>query len=80
MNANNEKIVKLYLEALELAPQERAAFLAEACGDDDELRREVESLIEHARTDDSFLAKPLLKLSPTSPVGDINACASRGRR
>ena len=34
--------------ALERAPHERAAFLREACADDEPLRREVESLLAHA--------------------------------
>ncbi|HWQ32269.1 MAG TPA: hypothetical protein VNQ79_05245 [Blastocatellia bacterium] len=40
-----EQIGRLYQAALECEPDARAAFLAEACGADDELRREVESLI-----------------------------------
>jgi hypothetical protein len=32
---------------LERAPERRAAFLCEGCPNDDQLRREVESLLEH---------------------------------
>ena len=39
------RIDQLLQEALDLGSAERAAFLAEACGDDDGLRREVESLL-----------------------------------
>src|SRR5262245_21962816 len=40
-----ERIEKLFQSAIELEPTRRAAFLAEACGDDQVLRREVESLL-----------------------------------
>jgi serine/threonine-protein kinase len=40
-----QQIGQLYHAALEREPKDRAAFLAEACQSDDELRREVESLL-----------------------------------
>ncbi len=40
-----ERINEILLEALEHAPAQRTVFLHRACGDDDELRREVESLL-----------------------------------
>lgn len=44
------QIERLFHSALERALGERAALLAEACAGDEELRREVESLLaEHAR-------------------------------
>ena len=39
------QIEDLYHAALERDPGRRAGFLAEACRDDEELRREVESLL-----------------------------------
>ena len=39
------QIEQLYHAALERAPDQRAAFFARACNGDEELRREVESLI-----------------------------------
>src|SRR5215813_4916213 len=46
------RIEPLYHAARKRPPDERAAFLAEACGGDEDLRREVESLLaEHAATD-----------------------------
>ena len=39
---------RLFDAALEREPHERAAFLDEACADDEALRREVESLLAHA--------------------------------
>ena len=36
---------RLYHTALECEPEERGKFIAEACGDDTELHRELESLL-----------------------------------
>ena len=40
-----QQIERLYHSALEREPDHRDSFLAAACGDDDDLRREVESLL-----------------------------------
>ena len=40
-----QRVERLFQSALELEPVERAAFLARACGDDQALRHEVESLL-----------------------------------
>ncbi len=40
-----KKVIDLFQSALERAPEERAAFLDEACHDDEGMRREVESLL-----------------------------------
>ena len=37
----------VFLQAVEVPPERRSAFLAEACGGDAELRKEVESLLRH---------------------------------
>lgn len=54
-----EKIGQLYTSALEVAPDERAAFLEEACAGDEELRREVESLIAADAQAGDFIAAPV---------------------
>ena len=40
-----ERISTVFNDALEVGPGERTAFLNEACGDDDTLRREVEAML-----------------------------------
>ena len=45
------RIDELFLAAVELPPGERAAWLAEACGDDVELLAEVKSLLVHDSAD-----------------------------
>ena len=37
---------------------DRAAFLADACGDDEALHRDIESLLDDSASNDSFLANP----------------------
>src|SRR5215207_6069669 len=47
--------------ALELPPEERAGYVARACGEDAELRAEVEQLLracEQAERSDRFMAEP----------------------
>jgi serine/threonine protein kinase len=40
-----QQVSRVYQSALERAPASRAAFIADACRDDSDLRREVESLL-----------------------------------
>ena len=52
------KVKKIFQAALDRAPEERSAFVAEACKGDDELRREVESLISSDGRSGAFLDAP----------------------
>ena len=49
--------------ALDTPPEERAAFLDQACGDDEDLRAELESLLEAHRGAEDSLERPV------SPLG-----------
>ena len=40
------KVEQVYQSTMDREPRLRAAFLSEACGSDQELRREVDSLLE----------------------------------
>ena len=51
-------IEKIYYAALERNQSEREAFVADACSGDDELRREVESLLDGTMSTDGFLESP----------------------
>ena len=51
-------ISDLYHRALARAPEERAAFLVEACNGDEALREEVESLLEFEPASARFLERP----------------------
>ena len=50
-----QQVEHLFNAALERDPNQRAAFLAEACAGDEALRREVESLIRYREQAGSFL-------------------------
>jgi len=49
---------QLYHAALERPPEERASFLDEACAGDEELRREVESLLAFDERAEQFIETP----------------------
>src|SRR3974377_1417075 len=63
----------LFHAALERPPEARRAFLDEACGQDTELRRQVEMLVSNDEHAGSFLAKPVL-------AGVTGTRAARGSR
>jgi hypothetical protein len=46
MSSVHQRAKEVFIAALDLSPAERQAFIAGACGDDAELRREAESLLE----------------------------------
>ncbi len=50
-----KKIDELLDQALDLPPDRHSAFLAEVCGDDEELRRELESLLAAHQKAGSFI-------------------------
>jgi serine/threonine protein kinase len=53
---------RLFDAALDRRPDERTAFLREACAGDEELLRAVESLLEHERDAGAFLETPAIDL------------------
>jgi serine/threonine protein kinase/Tol biopolymer transport system component len=53
-----QQVSRLFHEALQRGEANRAAFLDGACGDDQALRREVESLLTHDGDTVAFLAAP----------------------
>jgi serine/threonine-protein kinase len=55
-----QRIEELYHAALERAPDERAAWLAETCADDSDLRREVEELLSYDGAAESFIEENAL--------------------
>src|SRR5262245_9633579 len=57
------RIESLDYAALECDAIERAAFLTEACAGDDELRRELESLLEAHEQAEGFLDAPALEVA-----------------
>ncbi|HVN79592.1 MAG TPA: protein kinase, partial [Terriglobia bacterium] len=58
-----EQIEKLCHAALELEESRRAAYLDQACAGDDELRREVESLLKYDTRGDRFIEQPAVEVA-----------------
>ncbi len=56
------RIEEIYDAALKLEPEERTALLDRTCGQDSELRREVESLLAHQEEAASFMGKPAMDI------------------
>jgi eukaryotic-like serine/threonine-protein kinase len=56
-----QQVERLYHVARESGAEERAAFLAEACAGDEELRHEVESLLAYEDQADDFIESPALE-------------------
>jgi serine/threonine-protein kinase len=50
----HQRVKQIFLDALELADEEREAFLQAACGGDAAMREEVESLLAHHRPEAAF--------------------------
>src|SRR5262249_59623177 len=64
MDANLWKQIKeIYDRALDLSHEERKGFLVEACADDADLRREVESLLAAHEDAGTFLQAPAVEVA-----------------
>ena len=73
-----QKIEALYHAALERDPAARTAFLNGACGHDDELRREVESLLAADPTGQGLLDRPVASLLAESATIELEPGACLG--
>ncbi len=58
-----QQIDNLWKSALAVEPNQRAIFLEEACGGDEALRREVESLLAYDEKAESFIEAPALDVA-----------------
>ena len=61
-----DRIAELVESALELGAAERTSFLNHACGDDPELRAEIESLLKFQAPAQSFIETPAYQVAATS--------------
>ena len=68
-----QQINDLFQSATERAPEERAAFLDEACHGDKGLCREVESLIASYERAEKFIETPAFEVSPELLLDDADA-------
>ena len=81
-----QRVERIYSEVLGRDPSARLALVAEACGSDQELRKEVESLLGEADRCSGFLSSPgfeaalrsIVEPAPALPDALSNALAKRG--
>ena len=64
-----QQVDQLFQAALEREPEERAAFISEACGGDDSLRREVEALLASDGQAGSLIEAPAYVMAAPLIVG-----------
>ena len=57
------RLAELVEHVFELKTEERASFLTDACGDDAELRAEVESLLREEERAGSLMSTPAVEFS-----------------
>ncbi|HXI90157.1 MAG TPA: protein kinase [Blastocatellia bacterium] len=74
-----QKIESLLHDALERAPAERAAFLDQACLGDEDIHREVKSLLASSDQADEFLKSPAFE-DAAQLVGDTRNNSMLGQR
>jgi serine/threonine protein kinase/Tfp pilus assembly protein PilF len=65
-----KQVNDLFQSAVERAPEERAAFLDEACHDDEGLRREVGSLLTSYERSENFIELPAFEVAPELVTND----------
>ena len=68
-----DRLLDLVGEALDLPPDERAAFLAGACQGDATLLAEASSLVEHGQNTGEFLGRPAYALAAGEDLGGLEA-------
>jgi len=69
------RIEELYHSALDRAVNQRSAFLAEACKDDDELRRQLELLLSQSDSSDTALGRPVWEVVARVPETSVGLTA-----
>src|SRR5215207_7687028 len=79
MNKRWQQVERLYHAALERGAEGRAAFLAEACAGDEELRREVESLLAYEDEAENFIESPALEVAAQMMAGGQVAAVAAGQ-
>ncbi len=57
-----KEVERLFNAACELEPARREVFLTEACGGDEALRSEVESLLAHETEPGSLIESPAIEI------------------
>jgi eukaryotic-like serine/threonine-protein kinase len=70
-----QRVEALCQSALERPPRERERFIADACGGDEPLRREVEALLTQTTKAERFLGEPLAVVAAGVLAADLTGRA-----
>jgi eukaryotic-like serine/threonine-protein kinase len=76
LGKNSERVAGIVESALECDPSGRAEFCEKACGDDVDLRKEVESLLGFMEKATEFIEKPAYEIAAetiVAPGGELKA-------
>ncbi|MDP6469051.1 MAG: protein kinase [Pirellulaceae bacterium] len=74
MSPNQIDKEQIFNSAADLADvSQRAAYLDQACGNDAQLRTEIEELLRHDDDAGSFLDQPAVNFSPTIAIGEFDS-------
>ncbi len=76
---HQRRVMELLDATLAEPPESRPAFLERACGDDEKLRRELESLLELEEEAEGFLPEPAVPLDAGSILG-AGSTLEKGKR
>jgi serine/threonine protein kinase len=74
------RVKEIFQGALDLPPGDRKAYVRSAAGGDDDLRREVESLLESADSSEDFLSQVAADYVPSDLFDEEAPDANIGRR
>jgi Tol biopolymer transport system component len=67
-----QQISELYKAALKCAPEKRAVFLQQSCGEDRDMRQEVESLLASEESAEAFLSGNPMKAAVTTSANELS--------
>src|SRR5215813_7213503 len=65
-----QRVTKLFEQALERAPEKRSGFLKSACAGDNDLLREVQSLLAEHEAEENFLESPAVAAVANDVLAD----------
>jgi serine/threonine protein kinase len=72
-----QQVGQLYRAALEIEAEQRGVFLAEACGGDEYLRREVESLLGYEAQSEGLIDRSALEVTARALAADTQSLVSQ---
>src|SRR5262249_61339679 len=72
------QIERIYHSALEVEESRRPAFLKQTCTGDEDLRREVESLLAHHKAAGSFIGSPALEIAAQALASSRHTSSESG--